>query len=642
MTTQELLSRLEGVRKSGRGWMARCPSHQDNSPSLSVTEGDRGLLIHCFAHCEKQDVVAALGLTMADLFFDAPINGEPARKIVAEYDYTNAEGHVLFQTVRYEPKDFRQRRPDGTGGWVPNIKGVELVLFKLPFVIAAASVLIVEGEKDVETAYQLGLPVGWAATCNPMGAGKWRESYSAVLTGKHVAILPDADLPGEKHGVLVAQALQGKASTVSRLTLPEGVKDLSQWNEGRTQADLHDLLSQATPWNDEVPTMRETDLAGHITYRKVSDIEAKPINWLWPERIARGKVSMIAGNPGLGKSQTTASMAAIVTTGGQWPVDRGSCEPGNVVILSAEDDPADTLRPRLEAAGADLDRCFILDAVIDGGECQRAFNLQTDLKHLGSMLKNIGGAALIVIDPITAYLGRTDSHKNAEIRALLAPLSDLAAKQQAAVVCVSHLNKNTGSEALLRVTGSLAFVAAARAAFVVTKDPDNDLRRLFLPLKNNIGNDRSGLGFTVQAAQINSARGVIDTSRVVWEAEAVLTSADSAMSQPLDQEERSDLDDAKSFLRGLLADGAVLSKQIRADAEGAGHAWRTIQRAQKALGIVAVKDGMRGGWVWRLDATSRPEDRQIPSKSATAREWQPSHSVGGLRGECLAAMEIEI
>lgn len=579
-----------------------------------------------------------------------PTNGDPARKIVENYDYTDHEGKLLFQVVRFIPKDFRQRRPDGQGGWVWSLKDVEPVLYKLSDVRAAVSVLIVEGEKDVNTAYRMGLPDGWAATCNPMGAGKWRESYSETLAGKYVAILPDADLPGKKHGALVAQALQGKASTVSRLTLPEGVKDLSQWAEGRTQADLHDLLSQATPWNDEGPTTRETDLTGRITYRKVSDIEAKPINWLWPGRFARGKVSMIAGNPGLGKSQVTASMAAIVTMGGQWPVDKKICTQGNVVILSAEDDAADTLRPRLEAAGADLDHVFILEAVIDGSlvdgnETQRAFNLRTDLVRLGAMLEEIGDVALIVIDPITAYLGGADSHKNAEIRALMVPLSDLAGQYGAAVVCVSHLNKSFGGEALLRVTGSLAFVAAARAAFVVVKDPENDLRRLFLPLKNNIGNDKSGLAFTVQSAQINSAAGVIDTSRVVWEGEAVTISADSAMSQPLDQEERSDLDEARDFLSTLLADGPVPSKQIKADADGAGHAWRTVQRAQKALGIVAVKEGMKGGWTWRLPQSFQPEERQEAPKHATQNEWQSSHSsgdVGSLRAAETGQLEVVI
>jgi hypothetical protein len=366
--------------------------------------------------------------------------------------------------------------------------------------------------------------------------------------------------------------------------------------------------SKPTPAAASMPRLAaasSSDKAGRLTYRRASDIQAKPINWLWPGRIARGKVSMLAGNPGLGKSQITAALAATVSTGGTWPVDRSRCEAGNAIILSAEDDPADTIRPRLEAAGADLSRVFILDAVVDGyradgSEVQRGFNLKTDLSRLGKMLEEISGAALIVIDPITAYLGETDSHKNSDIRALLSPLGDLAAKHGAAVVCVSHMNKSGGGEALMRVMGSLAFVAAARAAFIVAKDADDPARRLFLPLKNNIGNDQSGLSFTVESAQVQSPSGAIATSRIAWGSEAVTVTADEAMTQRGDPEEQSDVHDAKDFLRGLLASGPVPTKQIQADATGAGYSWRTIQRAQKALGIEAVKDGMRGGWTWKL------------------------------------------
>lgn len=388
------------------------------------------------------------------------------------------------------------------------------------------------------------------------------------------------------------------------------------------------------------------DPVSRITYRRASDIQARPIRWLWPGRIAQGKVSIIAGNPGLGKSQVTVGMAATVSTGGLWPVDRQCCEVGNVIILSAEDDPSDTIRPRLEAAGADLSRVYILDAVTDspsvsGDETPRAFNLKTDIAQLESMLKDIGGAALVIIDPVTAYLGNTDSHKNAEIRALLSPLAELAGQYGAAVVAVTHFNKNANTEALMRVTGSLAFVAAARAAYVVAKDPENEARRLFLPLKNNLGNDQTGLAFIVESAQVESMTGMIETSRVVWESSAVTVTAEEAMKPQVHDEERSDLDDAKDFLRGLLADGPVPSKQIERDAKGAGHAWRTIQRAQKALGIVAVKKGMKEGWVWQFGL----EECQEPPKNAVPLGWHSSYSsggVGGLQGDDTLPVEVEI
>lgn len=355
----------------------------------------------------------------------------------------------------------------------------------------------------------------------------------------------------------------------------------------------------------------------HADFRCLADIQARPIHWLWPGRFARGKVAMLAGNPGLGKSQVTASMAAIVSTGGRWPVDRVLCEVGNVVFLSAEDDPEDTIRPRLEAAGADLSRVFILEAIrdgfnADGSETRRPFNLKTDLANLGEMLADIGGAALIVIDPVTAYLGDADSHKNAEIRALLAPLSDLAAAHGAAIVAVSHLNKSSAAGgALMRVTGSLAFVAAARAAFVVAKDGEDDGRRLFLPLKNNIGTDQGGLAFAIESAAVASPAGRIETSRVCWEAAPVTCTADEAM-QPNEDGDGNTIGDAKGFLVDLLAEGPVPAKQVKAEATEAGLSWATVRRAQKALGIKAVKQGGfspnkrdPSRWVWILPTASK-------------------------------------
>jgi putative DNA primase/helicase len=218
-----------------------------------------------------------------------------------------------------------------------------------------------------------------------------------------------------------------------------------------------------------------------LELRRVSDIAARQVQWLWLGRIPRGKVTMLAGHPGLGKSQLVLAIAAIVTTGGRLPVDGTRAENGSAVILSAEDDAEDTIRPRLDAAGADLARCQVIGAVRDrrngGCETRRGFSVLDDLPLLATELAGIGDAALVVIDPITAYLGAIDSHRNAEVRAALAPLAELAAQYRVAVLAVSHLRKSLDGEAILRVSGSLAFVAAARAAYIVTRDPGDATRR---------------------------------------------------------------------------------------------------------------------------------------------------------------------
>jgi len=579
---------------------------------------------------------------MNDLFTDTS-HSQTSRKIVREFNYTEEGGTLLYQVVREDlsngKKNFQQRRPGENGSWIWNLGNTRRVLYRLPSILQGkqSPIILHEGEKAVEAAVLAGLPGLHSTTAG--GSNASRHTDFGPVKGRDVIICPDNDEPGEHYLHEVAKlVIAAGATSVKVLRLPGLPQkgDVVEWiqAEGTPEAFAM-LLEQAQPI--ELASAQSVPIVAHgAIYRRASDIQAKPIRWLWKGRIARGKVSMIAGNPGLGKSQVMASMAAIASKGGTWPVDGTSCELGNVVILSAEDDPADTLRPRLEAAGAALTRVFILDAVTDktladGCKGRRGFNLKSDLSRLGAMLEEIGGAALIVIDPVTAYLGTTDSHKNAEIRALLSPLAELAAKHDAAIVCVSHFNKNSNSEALMRVTGSLAFVAAARAAFVVARDPECEARRLFLPLKNNLGNDQTGLAFTVEPIQVESATGQIETSRVLWEAGAVTTTAQEAMAPQETGDERSDLDDAKDFLRELLAQGPLRSKQIQKDAEGAGYAWRTIQRAKKALEVTAYKDGMKGGWLWRLDGHSRPEVRQDAPKSATPGDWHSSRPVGGLR-----------
>ena len=342
-----------------------------------------------------------------------------------------------------------------------------------------------------------------------------------------------------------------------------------------------------------------------VLYRQISQVRAQAIRWLWPGKIAKGKVSMIVGNPGLGKSQVCASLASVVSNGGRWPVDRTEAEAGNVIILSAEDDAEDTIRPRLEAAGADLDRVFLLQAIEaqdeSGKPFERSFNLVNDIPRLAALIHEIGGCELVIIDPITAYLGAADSHKNAEVRSLLAPLQTLAAQLGVAVLAVSHLTKSQGTDALQRVQGSVAFAAAARAVWGVTKDKDDPARRLFLPLKNNLGIDNSGYAYRVESFVLPESDPPIGTSHVMWEPDKVTVSADEAFSNVAKNfDEYNALEDAKDFLRGALADGPVDSKQLKADATASGHSWITICRAQRELKINAEKGGFREGWKWRM------------------------------------------
>lgn len=448
----------------------------------------------------------------------------------------------------------------------------------------------------------------------------------AKYSGLHLVICADDDVrtkgnPGLTKATAAAGAVNGVLAVPTfGHNRPEGASDFNDLAQHGGLDAVRDCIANAQPpKRDEIKSRLDTAPGGNgeggITYRWASDIQAKPIRWLWPGRIGRGKMTTLAGNPGLGKSQITASLAAIVSIGGIWPVDRAQCERGNVVILSAEDDPADTIRPRLEAAEADLSRVIILDGIVRHSDGSRALSLKSDMDKLGATLTEIGDVALVVIDPITAYLGDADSHKNAEIRGLLTPLADLAAKHETAVVCVSHLNKSGGSDAMMRVTGSLAFVAAARAVFLVAKDKENEARRLFLPMKNNIGNDRTGLAFSVQSAQVDSAAGLIDTSRVMWEAKPVTVTADEAMREHADGGGQTATDEAVAWLTELLNEegGMIDRRDALRLAEAIGYKARTVHRARAKLALIVEQSGFGKDKrsVWKLpESPNRANDTQ--------------------------------
>src|SRR5262249_17328760 len=237
-----------------------------------------------------------------------------------------------------------------------------------------------------------------------------------------------------------------------------------------------------------------------LVSRCAAEIPPEKIEWLWPGRLARGKHTCIAGESGTGKSQLSIAVIAAVTTAGQWPCGEGQAPIGNVIILSAEDGPSDTIVPRLLAAGADLSRVHVVSAVRDAVG-RRALNLQHDLALLESKIAEIENVALVVIDPVSSYLGRTDTHKNSEVRGVLEPLSEMAECTRVAILSVTHFSKagpHNSTKALHRFIGSIAFTGAPRAAFAVIEDAEHDGRRLFLHAKNNLARASQGLAFRLE------------------------------------------------------------------------------------------------------------------------------------------------
>lgn len=327
--------------------------------------------------------------------------------------------------------------------------------------------------------------------------------------------------------------------------------------------------------------------------RTAAEIKMRPIDWLWPKRFAKGKLSIIAGEPGLGKSQVTVYLAANITLGRDFP-DGEKCPQGNVIFLSAEDDPEDTIVPRLKAAGADCSKVHIVDAIkatVNTQDSMLQFSLSTDLNVLEEKIKAIGNVVAIFIDPISSYLGnKIDEHKNAAVRSTLAPLSKLAEKYKIAVICVTHLNKCENQKAMHRVVGSIGFIAASRSAFAVIRDENEDKKRLFLPIKNNLGNDSTGLSFFIEEQIIEQE---ITTSKIAWTKEVITEKADVIMDGYSDQ--RSVIEDAKTFLQDLLFEAPMHVKEIFQQAKEEDLSVKNLRRAGKSLGIKISRRGFGPG-----------------------------------------------
>jgi putative DNA primase/helicase len=328
--------------------------------------------------------------------------------------------------------------------------------------------------------------------------------------------------------------------------------------------------------------------------RSFSEIKPEALRWLWPGRIPLGKLTLLIGDPGLGKSLVTIDIAACISRGSNFP-DGERSEVGDVIFLSAEDDAADTIRPRLDAAGADVVRIHTLEGVritlADNSIADRAFNLETGIATLEDALARLPGVRLIIIDPISAYLGGADSNTNAEVRGLLSPLAALAAKYGVAVLCVTHLRKSPGA-AVHRAIASIAFAAAARAVWAVAADPCDQERRLMLAVKQNLGPNVGGLAFRVETKD--------GLPRLDWEAGAVNLNANDVLSAVEDREDQSARREAESWLTELLAEGAVPVQKIKTEAKEAGFSWITVRRAKQSLGVLAEKSSYRAGWEWRL------------------------------------------
>jgi len=473
-----ILDRVENVRRNGEGHTGKCPAHDDNHNSFSVSEGDGGkAVVHCHAGCTVNEIVGALGMTMADLFPARSDHGHmrPVEKptVVDTYAYTDEDGATLYEVVRMQPKDFRQRRPDGMGGWMWKLDGIRRVPYRLPELLAAnpsETVFICEGEKDADLLASLGL----VATTNAGGAGKWRAEYDVQLAGLHVVILPDNDKAGRDHARAVADALSGVAATVKILDLP-GLPtkgDVSDWfDHGGTLERLTELVDGTPPHEADAGTRdgwRPKAAYATISIAEMDNQTFPETEWVVDALIPRGTLVLDAGRPKAGKSLMKIDMLASIALGETF-LDRATQQMG--VLYVAAEDSFGIVRERVRTRFGDVrDAPFHL--LPADGSFDQSLRLDDDGTTLMRLSETIDAldVGIVVLDPMRELHTAKENDAD-EMAMLLRPLRQLAHEKNVTIVLVHHRNKH-GVDASTAVRGSSAITGSVDV--VLTLDVNND------------------------------------------------------------------------------------------------------------------------------------------------------------------------
>ena len=468
---------------------------------------------------------------------------------------------------------------------------------------AGVAVWIPEGEKCADALAALGL----VATTNPEGAGKWGPELNKWLTGFQTAyLLEDNDTAGRNHVAKVADSLRGIIPNIRILTFHEQPAggDVKDWlDAGGTLEQLLERAKQAPANSSALDSVC------------AADEEMEALDWIWPGRFAIGKIGLLVGLPDEGKGLTFSDIMARITRGLPWPCDEGIAPLGNVVLLTAEDARKDTIYPRLEAAGADRKRVHIIKMVREAGK-ERMFSLVTDLDMLRQKVIEVGDVKMVLVDPVTAYLGvgKIDSYRATDVRAVLSPLKELAEELRISILGIMHFNKKIDiTNVLLRISDSQAYGAASRHAYGIIDDDEND-RKLFVRGKNNLTRrDQKTLAFSFDEREVGVDKrtgAMIRAPFIVWHKEPVDISAVEAMQAIADNKSPSTRDNTKGFLETLLAGEPVPSKDVIEAAEANGISRRTLTRARKELNITVKKDGpiVDGERTWRWHLAPKKEN----------------------------------
>jgi putative DNA primase/helicase len=357
---------------------------------------------------------------------------------------------------------------------------------------------------------------------------------------------------------------------------------------------------------------------GASTLWSFEEIVARPVRWLWRHRVALGKITGLAGRPKVGKGLLCSELIARVTRG---ELDGDLDCPRDVIVVTTEDEPGDTLKPRLLAAGADLSRVSYFEMGAPGAPIP--FRVP---QHADELARRVAEkqAALVVIDPLIEFVdAKADTHKSQPVRQAIASLNQIARSHGCAIVAIVHLNKSASTDALLRHEASAAFTQIMRATMLLARDPDDPDgehgdQRVLAVTSSNLAREASSLLYRVESRTVSGDTGEkIDTARIVHVGESDADGADLLGS--IDADARSEHDEAIEFLRSELAAGPQPARKVQDAARDAGIGPGSLKRAKRRLGVGSTKQGMGGGWAWGL-----PEKDAAKGTEAVPPKKSPS------------------
>jgi AAA domain-containing protein/CHC2-type zinc finger protein len=602
----------------------KCAFHSEDDPSCTLfLDGSGGFNCHaCGAKgnlFQFEAQFSSCSLEQAEINVAEITGAEPKHRnkstwptgpVVAEYIYRDAHGNVVFKKQRFDnPKDFRCLQPDGRGGWIPHLRGIDKKpLYNLPRVTRSNALLKTEGEKDSDRVQKAsaGFPtqdgnVVYAATCNfdgaSKGAPKWNDEDSPLFEEKFAFIFEDNDAAGRAEAQAVAVSVSKFALEVRIVTFRDQAAgyDVSKYLETHTPQQLFELMESTPVW---VPPADAVKPPGNIRPDLVclADVKAKPVPWLWKLYLAFGMLAMLSGDPDAGKTFIALAIAASLSNG-QLPVTGEDCEPVVSLYLSHENAAEFVTRPRFDALGGNAARFHLLKGSIynDGEDSIRAGITLKDVALLEAAVVETG-AKLIIIDPIQSYMGaEVDAHRSNETRPVMDGLIELAQKHNVCILILRHLSKASGGRAIHRGLGSIDLTGAVRTEMLAGSAPGEPKNRALVQIKNNLGPQAGSLGYQIVGTEMKA--------KLEWLGESKL-SAEDLLSPDAATEDRSDIDEAEEFIREQLKNGP---KRLRDLKSASGIPEWTLSRAARKVGIERSREGERGPWVWRLaDHTQQP------------------------------------